>query len=187
MNSSFAIGKTKFNYLKRLIALAKENEVKTLADFESFIIESRAIHISKLKKTKIKGKDAYIQYINSKEWTIRRQSYIQIYGMGCQICIEKRGTQLHHMSYRRLGNEPDKDLLFLCSSCHHDIHFGVTNIHTTKPKQLIENYKWTRRKYDLNDNYSLLKLLRRGEQKPTRRKPSAILHLDRPTDGNNYI
>lgn len=71
----------------------------------------------------------YIKYINSKEWKIRRQIALEQANYKCQICGRSHELQVHHLSYKNLGNEKDEDLLVVCSRCHNDIEFTKRDNH----------------------------------------------------------
>ncbi len=140
------IGKKKCNYILRFIKYAKKNNISTIKELEIFTLELR--EQSKNKTKKLERKKIYTEYINSRKWFSFRMKYIKKYGEICQICRIRNGQHLHHMTYRRLGNELDKDVLFLCIECHHDIHHGEKGDKTTKEKQLLINYEWVKKKYN---------------------------------------
>lgn len=64
----------------------------------------------------------YEEYINSKEWLIRKDNYFQSHPKRCKKCRTKDQIHLHHKSYKNLGSEPDNDLVPLCNSCHQKLH-----------------------------------------------------------------
>ena len=60
----------------------------------------------------------------------------------CQKCKEQ-GTQIHHLTYERVGNEKLTDLVLLCDKCHMDVHTilydgSFNNIHTTYEDMVSE-------------------------------------------------
>lgn len=68
----------------------------------------------------------YKEYMNSDEWKAKRGERIKI-DKGCVMChrpIEKiKSVQVHHITYKNLGNENVlTDLCTLCGSCHKKIH-----------------------------------------------------------------
>lgn len=63
----------------------------------------------------------YEEYMRSKLWEIRRKEYLEGRKI-CELCNKKGNLQIHHKSYENLGNERRKELLFICSKCHHKIH-----------------------------------------------------------------
>jgi ribosomal protein L37E len=40
----------------------------------------------------------------------------------CERCGERRATQVHHLTYRRVGAEAFRDLLAICNACHERHH-----------------------------------------------------------------
>lgn len=38
------------------------------------------------------------------------------------MCEESKFLQLHHKTYKNLGNEKLSDLVYLCNKCHHETH-----------------------------------------------------------------
>ena len=60
------------------------------------------------------------QYMKSSKWKAKRKLVIKRDKV-CQKCAGP-GTEVHHISYRYLGNEPLKDLALLCRKCHQKIH-----------------------------------------------------------------
>lgn len=72
----------------------------------------------------------YEKYLRSKHWLSLRKQLIHKNTV-CEICNKKVAPlQLHHKTYRNLGNESVKDFLILCEDCHKFVH---------KQKDLINN------------------------------------------------
>lgn len=67
------------------------------------------------------GFSDYSEYLRSDRWARRREKYRQTHPEECQICYSTRQCELHHISYRHLGNEPDIDLAWLCHEHHEEI------------------------------------------------------------------
>lgn len=72
------------------------------------------------------GFDNYNQYLNSPHWKDVRRRYYQskLYHGHCECCFRQVPLQLHHKTYKRLGNENLNDFVTLCKECHtksHDI------------------------------------------------------------------
>lgn len=66
----------------------------------------------------------YKQYIKSDEWKVKRESAIKNANGKCQLCGKDTSFfDVHHNSYKNLGNEPLSDIVALCSGCHKDYHF----------------------------------------------------------------
>jgi 5-methylcytosine-specific restriction endonuclease McrA len=63
----------------------------------------------------------YLQYMQSLAWYAKRREKLASVGNRCERC-GKSGKdvvlEIHHLSYRHLGNEPLEDLQALCFACH---------------------------------------------------------------------
>jgi len=64
----------------------------------------------------------YTEYLRSPEWAQKRRLVMQRDGGICQCCLLKPATQVHHLSYRRVFNEPAWDLRSICDACHDEWH-----------------------------------------------------------------
>ena len=73
----------------------------------------------------------YRSYMGGFAWLHRRRLWLTTWILEhdaeplCQICSARwtlDAGDLHHRSYRRLGHEPDGDLLPLCRDCHTALH-----------------------------------------------------------------
>lgn len=65
--------------------------------------------------------DWYNKYLRSAAWQERRQAVLKRDRHQCQHC-GKGGNNVHHLSYRFVGEEPLEDLLCLCEACHRAVH-----------------------------------------------------------------
>lgn len=70
----------------------------------------------RLKELKIRNLE---DYYKTNHWQSLRAKYR---GSNCYCCGCKFSLQLHHLSYRRLGKEQDRDIRVVCSGCHKGIH-----------------------------------------------------------------
>ena len=59
----------------------------------------------------------YTSYITSDLWREKRAKILMLAGYKCYKC-GKRATQVHHLTYARLGHEWDSDLRAVCVKCH---------------------------------------------------------------------
>jgi len=66
--------------------------------------------------------NSYAEYMQSEEWWERRWEIIERDGGCCIRCKSTDDLQVHHLSYERLGDEEDADLVTLCLDCHNLIH-----------------------------------------------------------------
>lgn len=68
----------------------------------------------------------YKHYISSFEWEAKRRQRLAIDKNRCVMCGKpnfKAVLQVHHITYKHLGNEDIKnDLVTLCEDCHKMIH-----------------------------------------------------------------
>lgn len=63
----------------------------------------------------------YREYMVSPEWDSRRQMVLSRDRMTCQACLSRPATQVHHLTYKHLGNEPLFELISVCAPCHERI------------------------------------------------------------------
>lgn len=64
----------------------------------------------------------YILHLQSDYWRNIRLKVMERDCHLCQECKECSATEVHHLTYERLGNELLEDLLAVCRSCHLKIH-----------------------------------------------------------------
>jgi hypothetical protein len=64
----------------------------------------------------------YKDYLKSNEWKKKRNQVRYWHGKKCHCCLEKY-KDIHHKTYKNLGNENQKiELTPLCRGCHEKIH-----------------------------------------------------------------
>ena len=69
--------------------------------------------------------DRYERVLCSLAWIERKQEIIEARGATCEGCgIDGEELELHHVTYRNLGDELDSDLVLLCAECHCRAHDG---------------------------------------------------------------
>lgn len=64
----------------------------------------------------------YHTYLASIDWADRREQVLIRANYMCECCEHFVATQVHHMTYERIGNELDTDLMAVCPFCHSLIH-----------------------------------------------------------------
>ena len=66
----------------------------------------------------------YYDYLLTKHWSKKRIETAVFYKYECQFCHEKNPLkfEIHHKTYKHVGKEKMKDLLFLCEKCHKAYH-----------------------------------------------------------------
>lgn len=79
---------------------------------------------TKRRKSLDYGFKGYDGYISSPQWAAKRQDYFSRHSCECRSCGASDGVliHLHHITYERLFNEPDNDLMPLCNKCHAALH-----------------------------------------------------------------
>lgn len=67
----------------------------------------------------------YNERIHSLEWLGLKQAIIRKRGANCEVCGvlgSDRRLEMHHLTYRNLGEEKPEDLQLLCLDCHKWAH-----------------------------------------------------------------
>lgn len=62
----------------------------------------------------------------------------------CAVCgKESSNVQLHHISYKHLGNERPSDLVVLCAECHEKVHENKDFLNFMKKHRALYSGKET--------------------------------------------
>lgn len=61
---------------------------------------------------------AYRAYLRGPRWARKRAGILRRAGRICERCRQHPASQVHHLTYARLGHERDTDLQALCKKCH---------------------------------------------------------------------
>lgn len=64
------------------------------------------------------NRDEYRKYLNSVEWKVKTAPIRRRNGGMCERCGERKGREVHHKTYERVGNELPSDLIHVCEYCH---------------------------------------------------------------------
>jgi len=64
----------------------------------------------------------YQDYLRSPEWKVKAEEIRKKQNQICGLCGKRDRLQIHHLTYARLRNEEDGDLIGLCQNCHSKIH-----------------------------------------------------------------
>ena len=99
--------------------------------------------VTESKNKKKKRALRYETYINSPLWTRVKNTYYQKHGRRCAACLSSKHVQLHHMSYKNLGNEADEALVALCDDHHKEYHqrYGIQKDMTATTHSFIQDVK----------------------------------------------
>lgn len=93
----------------------------------------------------------YQRYIQSDKWKEKRAKIIEERKQ-CEMCDSAENLQVHHLTYKRLGNEDDRDLMLLCQNCHQHIHTDENAIPYINiidgTMELFSNKNYIKRFYD---------------------------------------
>lgn len=75
-------------------------------------------------KKNVFGEYTYEEYLRLDIWRSRRMQAIRKANYRCQAegCRMDLHLHVHHLSYERLGNEKDEDLMVLCGLHHRETH-----------------------------------------------------------------
>jgi len=72
--------------------------------------------------------DEYQVYLQSEKWKTKRLKVLERDNYKCKACESNKATQVHHMSYEFVYDEPLFDLISVCKRCHDKIeHIKKTN------------------------------------------------------------
>lgn len=78
------------------------------------------------QKLKVKEIDSkirdYDEYLNSPEWRKKADLVLKRDRHICQSCLENRATQVHHLSYFHIFEEPLFESVAVCPNCHERLH-----------------------------------------------------------------
>ena len=61
-------------------------------------------------------------YIRSDKWKQKRKEVLKRDNYFCQSCGSEEHLNVHHMTYKHLGDEDLSDLITVCKDCHQEIH-----------------------------------------------------------------
>lgn len=64
----------------------------------------------------------YERHLQSPEWADLRRRVLDRCAGVCEGCRRRRAAHVHHLTYKRLGNEMLFDLVGVCKPCHDSIH-----------------------------------------------------------------
>ena len=63
----------------------------------------------------------YDEYLSSEKWQEKRKAALLRTGGKCELCGEE-AHEVHHLTYRLVGDEDDGDLMPVCCQCHKNVH-----------------------------------------------------------------
>jgi hypothetical protein len=66
--------------------------------------------------------DWYSAYLLSDKWKRLKAKIYKERGRICQLCHSRTNLVIHHLTYSRVMEELDRDLIIVCSTCHDLLH-----------------------------------------------------------------
>lgn len=85
------------------------------------------------------GFSSYAAYRSSRHWRKFRNN-LQAGKPNCMCCDDRKGSELHHLSYESLGREKHRDVIALCRKCHENIHDALDNKFPNTPVEFQVSY-----------------------------------------------
>jgi 5-methylcytosine-specific restriction endonuclease McrA len=64
----------------------------------------------------------YKTYLQSEQWKLIRDTALDLYDNKCILCDSTDNLNVHHKTYKNIGNEDIDDLIVLCKRCHRKHH-----------------------------------------------------------------
>lgn len=64
----------------------------------------------------------YSYYLMSEDWEKKRETIIARDNHMCVVCKRRNNLQVHHLTYKNIYHEQDRDLITLCRDCHATYH-----------------------------------------------------------------
>jgi hypothetical protein len=64
----------------------------------------------------------YDSYLTSDKWLAKRELVFAQSGGVCEGCQERRADQVHHLTYKNVGDELLYQLVAVCKTCHERLH-----------------------------------------------------------------
>jgi hypothetical protein len=83
--------------------------------------ERREALESERREQQQKWWDDYSDYLLSAAWQSKRRRVLDRDCHICQACRRKKATEVHHLSYKHVFNEPLFELISVCHECHEKI------------------------------------------------------------------
>ncbi len=94
------------------------------------------------------AKKVYQEYLRSDRWNETRNKILEMDNFKCVNCDSSDNLQVHHLTYKNIGHEQDKDLITLCKKCHYNL------FHDSSRKVFLCNQK-TDENFLLGENWEI--------------------------------
>ena len=97
-------------------------EARGEQEFERLYQARLSEHQLEVARRQTARRQKYEAYLQTDVWRAKRARVLARDRGVCQGCFELPATQVHHLTYERLGDEPLFDLISVCDECHERIH-----------------------------------------------------------------
>jgi 5-methylcytosine-specific restriction endonuclease McrA len=87
-----------------------------------FYADRARAHDAALKQHNVAWWQWYDRYLASPQWATKRAAALARDNYRCCGCGVRRATQVHHLTYARVGREMLFDLVSICDECHDLVH-----------------------------------------------------------------
>lgn len=87
--------------------------------FYEFLRQKRAEYFEKNKEEFTRN---YHAHLKTSEWKVRRDKVLERDNFVCMGCMKNKATEVHHLTYDHVFNEPLFDLVSICEECHKNVH-----------------------------------------------------------------
>lgn len=123
------VGRGRYNKYLMEKMLTREIADREKEEFNNkisqIIAADKKEYLSDILKVKWTNMDQmYDLYLKSEHWAKRRRKIFIRDNYTCRVC-GKKAENVHHISYKNLGQESDLELISLCDSCHVRLHSGM--------------------------------------------------------------
>lgn len=82
----------------------------------------------------------YQDYLKTEHWQTTRKATLADRNYKCEKCGKRGLLHVHHLTYKRLGDELPEDLQVLCPECHRGEHYPMSRIEA-ELEQWLKGYK----------------------------------------------
>lgn len=118
-------------YLDELLFEQYENNLQELWDVRFADLQAKREMEWDRRQEQIRedadvNKEKYHNYLKSHEWFEKRNRIMAKYKFKCVLCFN-RADIVHHLTYMRIFEEDERDMIPLCDSCHKFVHGYLNN------------------------------------------------------------
>ncbi len=83
--------------------------------------------------------ETYQEYLKTNHWKATKVKVFKKYKYHCAKCKTNKNIDLHHKTYKNVGNESMSDLVYLCRTCHKLVHDNKLSDHKFKLVLKVKN------------------------------------------------